>query len=181
MSFLVQGAALAPTTTGVFSSGQLRRLLIAFIAIAMAVTILAIEAPVPTQAASDANRIVSYAKSHLGKRFQMGATGMRTFDCSGLVYRVYAQAGLLKKIGGSRMRAAGYYKWFRQRGLTSRSNPRVGDLIWWTKSGGIVHMGLFVGGGQSISALVNPYGVKRHSVSGISVKFLAFGHARLGG
>ncbi len=181
MPYLVQGAALAPTTTGVFSSGQLRRLLIALIAVAMAVTILAIEAPISAQAGgTDADRVVAYAKSHLGKKFQMGATGLRYFDCSGLAYRVYVQAGLLNKIGGSRKRAAGYYRWFRERGLASRSNPQVGDLIWWTKSGRIVHMGLYVGGGESISALVNPYGVKRHRVGGISVKFLAFGHARLG-
>ena len=180
MPYLVQGAALAPTT-GVFLSGQFRRLLIALIAIAMAVTILAIEAPIAAQArGSDSDQIVSHAKSHIGKRFRMGATGMRYFDCSGLVYRVYQQAGVLNKIGSSRKRAASYYNWFRQRGLASRSNPQVGDLIWWTQRGRIVHMGLYVGGGQAISALVNPYGVKRHSVRGISVKFLAFGHARLG-
>lgn len=179
MPYAVQGAALAPIPTGVFSTGQLRRLLIALVAVALALTLIAVEAPTAAQAGSDADRVVSYARSHLGKGFRIGTEGMRLFDCSGLVYRVYAQAGVAKKIGGTRMRAATYYKWFRSRGLLSRSNPRVGDLIWWTKNGSIAHMGLYVGSNRSISALINPYGVTKHSVTGIRVKFLAFGHARL--
>jgi len=177
----VQGAALAPITTGVLSSGQFRRLLIILTAIALAFTLIAIETPAASQAAtlSDADRVVAFARSHLGSRFRLGTEGPRYFDCSGLVYRVYQRAGVLNKIGGSRKRAAGYYSWFRSRGLASRGNPKVGDLIWYTKGGRIVHMGLYIGGNQVISALVNPYGVKRHSVGGISVRFLAYGHVRL--
>lgn len=176
----MQGAALAPITTGVWSSAHLRRLLVVLVAIALAITVIAIEAPIAAQGrSSNADRIVRYARSHLGARFRIGTTGMRYFDCSGLVYRVYQQAGLVKKIGGTRKRAATYYSWFRQRGLVSRGNPQVGDLIWYTKRGRIVHMGLYVGGNQVISALINPYGVRKHSVGGIHVKFLAFGHARV--
>lgn len=180
MQELVQGAALAPITTGVLLPGHFRRLLIALIAIALALTMIAIETPGATQArATDAARVVFYARSHIGARFRIGTEGPRYFDCSGLVYRVYKEAGVLTKIGGSRMRAATYYRWFRVRGLLSRSNPRVGDLIWWTKRGHIAHIGLFIGSGQAISALVNPYGVKRHSVGGIRVRFLAYGHSRI--
>ena len=179
MPYAVQGAAVAPITTGVFSPGQLRRLLIAVMAVALALTLIAVEAPTPAQAGSDSARVVSYSKSHLGKRFRLGTEGLRYFDCSGLVWRVYAQAGLLKKIGGSRMRAASYFKWFRQRGLISQGNPRVGDVIWWTKRGRIVHTGLYIGNGQAVSALINPYGVMKHSVKGIHVRFLAYGHTRL--
>ena len=42
-------------------------------------------------------RIVAIAKSHLGAHFRIGTTGMRYFDCSGLVYRVYQQAHDLRK------------------------------------------------------------------------------------
>jgi cell wall-associated NlpC family hydrolase len=181
LPYFVQGAALAPTTTGLLSSGQFRRLAIALIAIALAFTIIAVEAPQATDAhavvRTDAQRIVAIAKSHLGARFRIGTTGMRYFDCSGLVYRVYQQAGLLRKIGGTRMRAASYYHWFRQRGLVSRSNPQVGDVIWWTHKGRIVHMGLWIGGGRALSALTT--GVKIHHLYGISVKFFAFGHVHL--
>ena len=180
MPYLVQGAALAPTTTSLLSSTHLRRLIVAFVAIALAITMIAIEAPIATQAysASDADRVVSYAQRHVGARFRIGSTGMRYFDCSGLVYRVYQQAGLVRKIGGTRKRAATYYKWFRQRGLASRSNPRVGDLIWWSKNGRIVHTGIYVGGNRAISALINPWGVSRHGVN-LSIRLVAYGHTRL--
>lgn len=186
MPYPVQDAALAPMTTGVFTTGQFRRVFIALIAIALAFTLIALEAPaaqghiVEAARGSDADRVVAYAKSHIGARFRLGTTGMRYFDCSGLVYRVYQQAGLLNKIGGTRKRAANYYSWFRQRGLVSTGNPQVGDMIWYTKRGRIVHMGLYVGGNQAISALINPYGVKRHGVRSVHVRFLAYGHTRLG-
>ena len=184
MPYAVQGAALAPITT-TDSVGHMRRLIIALVAIALAISLIAIQTPSATLAAggdaggSQSARIVKIAKSHLGARFRMGAEGMRTFDCSGLVYRVYQQAGLLGKIGGKRMLAAQYYRWFKQRGLVSRSNPQAGDIIWWTKRGRIVHTGLYIGGGRALSALINPWGVRTHGIRSIHVKFLAFGHVKL--
>lgn len=180
MPYDVQGAALAPIATGMLSSGHFRRLLIILTAITLAFTLIATQTPAATEAStlSDAERVMAFARSHIGKRFRMGAEGMRYFDCSGLVYRVYEQAGVLNKIGGSRRLAAGYYRWFRERGLLARSNPRVGDLIWWQKNGRVVHTGLSLGSNQAISALINPYGVSKHSVGGVG-KFLAFGRVRL--
>jgi cell wall-associated NlpC family hydrolase len=181
LTYAVPGAVVAPTPVGFFSTGHLRRLLLLFTAIGLAIALIAIEAPPPTQAGSlsESQKIVRIAKSYIGARFRIGATGYRYFDCSGFVFRVYKQAGLLNRIGGSQMRAAGYYHWFKRRGLLARSNPRVGDLIWWTKHGTIKHIGIYVGHGDAISALVNPYGVRRHSVNGIHVRFLAYGHVRL--
>lgn len=180
MPYLVQGAALAPTTT-VFSTGHFRRLLVLITAVSLAITMIAIAAPVANHARassrSDAERVVAIARTHLGAHFRLGTTGMRYFDCSGLVYRVYQQANLLNKIGGSRKTAAGYYHWFKSRGLISRSNPRPGDIVWWTHYGRIVHTGIWIGGGRALSALTT--GVRTHSLNGISVHFLAFGHVRL--
>lgn len=56
----------------------------------------------------------------------------------------------------------------------------MGDLVWWTKHGRITHMGMYIGGGRALSALINPYGVRIHGLRSIRVKFLAFGHVRLG-
>ena len=181
MSYAVQGAVLAPTPTGLFAPGHLRRLLLLLASIGLALVLIGLEAPPPTQAGSltEAQKIVRIAKSYIGARFRIGATGYRYFDCSGFVYRVYKQAGLLNRIGGSQMRAAGYYHWFKRRGLLARHNARVGDLIWWTKHGVIKHIGIYIGHGDAISALINPYGVKKHSVRGIHVRFLAYGHVRL--
>jgi cell wall-associated NlpC family hydrolase len=179
----MQGAALAPITTGLLSSGQFRRLAVALIAIALALTLVAIEAPAATEAhasgRTEAQQIVAIAKSHLGAKFRMGATGMRYFDCSGFIYRVYAQAGLLNRVGGERRLAAGYYHWFHQRGLASRSNPKVGDLIIWTHNGRISHSGIYIGNGRAISALINPWGVKITHINTIHAHFFAFLHVRL--
>ena len=131
-------------------------------------------------ARGEARRIIAVARRHVGARFRLGAEGPRYFDCSGLVYRVYAQAGLLGKIGGSRRLAAGYYWWFKQRGLASRSNPRVGDLVIWREHGRISHMGIYVGGGRVISALINPWGVRKTSVRGLgAARLLAYLHVGL--
>ena len=185
MSYFVQGAVLAPTTTG-DSAGHMRRVFVLLAAIALAITMIATVIPQATDArtpapqhprGSQAARIVAIAKSHLGARFRIGSTGMRYFDCSGLVYRVYQQAGLVKKIGGTRMRAATYYHWFRRHHEVSRSNPKPGDVIWWTHHGRIAHMGLYIGNGRALSALTT--GVKKHSLRGISVRFLAYGHVNL--
>src|SRR5688572_12162679 len=133
LTYPVQGAALAPTTTGVLSSGHLRRLMVALIAAALAVALIVTVAPEATEARaglSEAERVIAYARSHVGARFRIGTEGMRHFDCSGLIYRVFQQAGVGKKVGGTRKLAKGYYRWFKVRGLLSRSNPKPGDLIW---------------------------------------------------
>ena len=184
MSFAVPGAAIAPLTTGFSSAGHLRRLAIALIAVSLALALVAATAPAPAQAAegssSQAQKIVQLAKAKVGSRFRMGATGPNVFDCSGLVFRVYQQAGLLGKIGSSRKRAVAYFRWFKERGLTSRSNPQPGDLVWWrTRDGRIGHMGLWIGDGRALSALINPYGVRTHGLTGVGARFIAFGHVRL--
>jgi cell wall-associated NlpC family hydrolase len=130
-----------------------------------------------TASQSQGRRIARLAASHLGARFQLGANGMRSFDCSGLIYRVYAQAGLLGKIGGNRT-AAGYYYWFKQRGLANRHSPKVGDLVVWTHNGVVSHSGIYVGGGRVISALINPWGVKKTHINTIHARFLAYLHVR---
>lgn len=182
MAYAVQGA-FAPSGIEAFRPGHFRRLAVLLIALALAITLIALEAPAPTEASAgyhtEAQRVVAYARSHIGAKFRLGTTGMRYFDCSGLVFRVYAQAGLLNRIGGTRKRAAGYYSWFHKRGLASRSNPKVGDIIIWTHNGRISHTGLYVGSGYTISALINPYGVKKTHINTIHARFFAFLHVRL--
>ena len=186
MSFAVPGAPVARPSIG-DASGPVRRILVALFALAMAVSLVAITAPAPVRAEeappapSPAEQIVAFAKEKLGSRFRMGATGPTEYDCSGLVYRTYVEAGLVDKIGGTRKRAVGYYRWFKERGLISRENPEVGDLIWWTNHGKIVHTGLWIGGDQALSALINPYGVRVHKLTGVGAQFLAFGHVGLEG
>lgn len=179
MSYAVQGAVAAPTSAGLFAAGHLRRLLLVFTAFGLALVLIAATTPPPVQAGStEAQKIVRIAKSYIGAKFRLGATGYKYFDCSGFVYRVYKQAGLLNRIGGSQMRAAGYYRWFKNRGLLA-GRGRVGDLVWWKKRGTIKHIGIYIGGGYAVSALVNPWGVRKHTVRGIHMRLAAYGHVRL--
>lgn len=183
MSNAVQGDTIAHHPAALMGS-QLRRVALVLIALALALTLVAVEAPAAAQAGasrgSEAARVIRYAKSHVGARFRIGTTGMRYFDCSGFVYRAFKQAGLLKRIGGTRKRAAGYYNWFRRRGLVSRRNPRPGDLIVWGKRGkGIQHIGIYMRNNRAISALVMPWGVRTHRVNGLHMPVKAYLRVRL--
>lgn len=128
----------------------------------------------PTLASGPAERVVEIASKQIGKPYQWGATGPSAFDCSGLVYYSYQQAGQLARIGGSRRTASGYLQYFSERKRTSVRNPRLGDLVVW---GSGKHMGIYVGNGRSVSALTS--GVTNHGVSSVTIPFTSYLHTGL--
>lgn len=152
-----------------------RLVLLAGLALTFAVAV-----PSPVAAASapvtQADQILSIAQAQLGDKYAFASTGPKTFDCSGFVYFVYKQAGLLDKIGGERRTVAGLHKWFANNGKVSRSlaDALPGDVLIW---GNNKHTGIYVGGGYAISALINPWGVTRHPVlTWIHMSFTAVLH-----
>jgi peptidoglycan endopeptidase LytE len=157
----------------------------------VALTMISLEAPTvalgaTAQAAGphrggEAAHILRLAKSHIGARFRMGAEGHKYFDCSGFVFRMYEMAGLREKIGSSRKGATAYYNWFKRRGLVSRSNPKPGDLVVYARRGSkvIPHMGIYIGDGRAISALINPWGVRTHRVNALDIPFKAYLRVRI--
>jgi len=133
----------------------------------------------PVAAATESGRVISFAEAQIGKPWRMATIGLKTYDCSGLVYRSFSEAGLASRIGGRRS-ARSYFRWFRDRGLASRSNPKVGDLVVWGKP--VVHVGIYsgqsaLGAAMSISTLTS--GVKRHKVFGLTAGFRAYLHVNL--
>jgi cell wall-associated NlpC family hydrolase len=139
--------------------------------------------PKPTQPRSDARKIIRLARKTLGADFRMGAVGGgNNYDCSGLVYAVYKDAGLLSRVGGYRRGATSFYNWFKSRGLVSRKNGKPGDLVVYQHKGErvIPHMGIYIGNGRVISALINPWGVRTHGLKRIGIPFKAFLHVRIG-
>ena len=128
----------------------------------------------PAAAQSPSSRVIAIAKSERGSPYRLGAEGPRAFDCSGFVYYVFRRAHLLDRIGGARLRARGYLAWFRDRGLASRSNPRRGDLVVW---GGGSHIGIYVGDGKAISAVLT--GVRIHRISALDRPFTTYLHTHL--
>lgn len=90
-------------------------------------------------------KAVSIAKTVLGIRYAFGGSSKSGFDCSGLVYYAYKNAGL----SVYRTSAAGYYSI-----STATSSPKIGDLVFFknTYKSGISHIGLYMGSGKFISA-----------------------------
>lgn len=132
-----------------------------------------------TRSVSAASAVVYQARRHLGAPWRSGATGPSAFDCSGLVYRAFADAHRLANIGGSYRSAASFYSLFRSRGQASRSSPQVGDLVVWGFSGHPTHIGIYIGNGQSISTLTR--GVTIHPTFAMTIPFIAYLHTRLSG
>jgi cell wall-associated NlpC family hydrolase len=182
------GVETAPTSALDARGASFRRFRLIFLAGLLALSLLAVEAPGAMAAKgryghrTEAQRVVQQARKYIGRRFRLGTEGPRTFDCSGLVFRAYKEAGLLRRVGGSRRLAAGYYRYFKSRGKASRSHAHVGDLVVWRKKGkrGISHIGIYVGKGRVISALVNPWGVRRTTIRGLrGQRVVAFLHVNL--
>lgn len=89
---------------------------------------------------SRAQAAVNYAYAHLGAPYVYGATGPRSFDCSGLTSTAWRAAGV------SVPRTS-----YGQMGLSrvSKSDLQPGDIVVFYGGG---HVGIYVGGGQVIHA-----------------------------
>ena len=136
--------------------------------LALAIVLVApVATPTPVAAAADpTDAVISAAREYLGRGYRLGEEGPRKFDCSGLMFRIFSDAGELPRIGGMRLRAAGYMRWFVARGLFTRkeSEARRGDLVVYERGR---HIGIYVGDGKVISALKEPWGVSIHRLNGI--------------
>ena len=122
------------------------------------------------------SKVFDLAKTKLGDRWVHMATGPNKFDCVGFVWYIFHENTLQSHIGGYRGVKA-YYAWFKERGLVSQDNPEPGDLVIWGK---FQHIGMYIGNGMAISALLAPYGVKIHPVQGwINEKFRYYLHTKL--
>lgn len=90
-------------------------------------------------------RAVSIALDQIGVPYVFGGASTSGFDCSGLVYYAYKNAG----ISSYRTTAAGFYSV-----SDPTSSPKVGDLVFFknTYKSGISHIGLYMGNGRFISA-----------------------------
>ncbi|NMR28732.1 LysM peptidoglycan-binding domain-containing C40 family peptidase [Arthrobacter sp. SF27] len=100
--------------------------------------------------------IVGTAKSMVGTPYVWGGTSTSGWDCSGFVQWVYAQHGIdLPRVTTAQAGA-----------LTPTSNPKPGDLV--LQNGGS-HIGIYLGGGQMISALNPGEGTKVHPTSWMPV------------
>jgi cell wall-associated NlpC family hydrolase len=152
----------------------------AVMALAFSLVATSFSAPAGVAAADPAEAVIDAARQYLGADFRLGTEGPRSFDCSGLVYRAFADAGELPRIGGMRLRARGYMQYFVSRGRFTKeeSEARRGDLVIYDRG---EHIGFYLGDGKVLSALVDPWGVSIHRLHGIKLPVTYFLRVNWGG
>jgi cell wall-associated NlpC family hydrolase len=94
--------------------------------------------------AAFADRVLQEAARHHGAPYQYGAAGPNTFDCSGFTMYVFGKFGISLPHN-----AASQYGYTHH---ISSAEKRPGDLIFFTGSGGIYHVGIYDGGGEMWAA-----------------------------
>jgi cell wall-associated NlpC family hydrolase len=106
-----------------------------------------------------AQSAVRYAEAQVGKAYQWGATGPNAFDCSGLTYAAYKQAGVTIPRTSQEQSTAGR--------AVSRADLQPGDLVfsYWGSGSSPDHVAIYVGGGDVVEAANPQLGVRRVALS----------------
>lgn len=124
---------------------------------------------------------ISAARSKVGNSsYSYGASGPYYFDCSGLVWWAYKQAGISIPRGQSMSngRGSSMIGWALDGGgwTTDASQLSAGDLMFWSYSGSTsstYHVAMCIGGGLMIHCI--PGGVQISSVNWCSSTFIGGG------
>jgi len=91
--------------------------------------------------------------------YRSGGVGPIYFDCTGFVYRVFADCQATELIGArGEQPVRSYYDWFAARGQADALPPQPGDLI--VHGQDFAHLSIYVGNGRAISALLD--GIREH-------------------
>lgn len=111
-------------------------------------------------ATSVAEQLVTLALTHVGKPYQLGASGPQAFDCSGLISSVYDQFGY--KLPRASYNQATVGK------TVAMQDLEKGDLVFfrntWRNNGSIDHVAIYIGNGKIVHAITN--GVTTSSLQG---------------
>lgn len=93
-----------------------------------------------------AAKVVAEARKFGGLQYLWAGTSGFGFDCSGFTHAVYRAYGVILPRDANRQAVHGT--------AVSRANLRPGDLVFFrsSPSGAIIHVGLYVGGGNMIDA-----------------------------
>ena len=95
-----------------------------------------------SSASTTGSKIVSEAEKYIGTKYVYGGSSPAGFDCSGLVQYTMKKQGIT--VGRS---SRDQYK----NGVAvDRANLQAGDLVFFSKGGGISHVGIYAGAGKVI-------------------------------
>jgi cell wall-associated NlpC family hydrolase len=92
-----------------------------------------------------ANRVLTEAAKHKGKKYKFGAAGPKRFDCSGYTMYVY------KKAAGKKLPHKAHLQQ-RYGKPVAKSSARPGDLIVIRTGSKGTHAGIYAGGGKMWAA-----------------------------
>jgi len=115
-------------------------------------------AAAPSAGSGRAAQAVSFAMAQVGKRYVYGATGLASYDCSGLTMRAWGSAG----VGLPHSSRAQYGSGTR----VARADLQPGDLVFYYSP--ISHVGIYVGGGMIVHAANPSSGVRMAPVGSMS-------------
>ena len=113
----------------------------------------AAEAAEAAQKSSKRQQVVDYALSFVGGRYVWGGTDPHTgADCSGFTgYRLRNAGGV--SISRSSAEQAGEGR------TVSAENMQPGDLLFYSKGGGVNHVAMYIGNGQVVHASSSKTGI----------------------
>jgi cell wall-associated NlpC family hydrolase len=99
-------------------------------------------AAVAPAASGKVAKILAFAYAQLNKPYRFGGAGSRVYDCSGLVMRAAAAAGISLSHSAAAQQRSGR--------RVSLSQLQPGDLVFWGNPA--YHVGIYVGGGKILDA-----------------------------
>ena len=100
----------------------------------------------PPAAGSRVEKAIAFAEAQLGDPYKWGGAGPNSWDCSGLVMKAWAAAGVsLPHYAGAQ---------YAQTKKVSVGSIQRGDLVFWSNGGSksIYHVAMYLGGGKMIHA-----------------------------
>jgi len=97
---------------------------------------------VAVPASGRASAAIAFAMAQVGKAYVYGATGPSAYDCSGLMMRAWAAAGVSIPRTSQAQYSAGTH--------VSLSQLQPGDLVFYYS--GLTHVGMYIGGGKIVNA-----------------------------
>ncbi|WP_314822185.1 C40 family peptidase [Stomatobaculum longum] len=113
----------------------------------------AAEAAEAAQKSSKRQQVVDYALSFVGGRYVWGGTDPHTgADCSGFTGYILRNAGGVS-ISRSSAEQAGEGR------TVSAENMQPGDLLFYSKGGGVNHVAMYIGNGQVVHASSSKTGI----------------------
>lgn len=98
-----------------------------------------------TSATSLAQRAIVAAQAQIGKPYKWGAVGPDSFDCSGLMWYVWKQAG----VNFTRTTA---HALFQKLKPVARADLKPGDMVFFGTIRNLHHVGLYIGNERMIHA-----------------------------